>query len=590
VFNSHWRAHGRRVLVLLMSLASVAGVAVASSPPARAASESANSVFVRGADGALWWRQHASAGWSAWQSFGGAIVGNPAVGSSTSRTMVFVRGTDDGLWWQQFDGTSWSGWQSGGGVLTEQPATATVGGTHYVFVRGSDDGLWWQRFDGAGWSGWQYGGGVLTSEPVVVTNGSTVSIFVRGTDDGLWWRRLDGSTLGPWQSGGGVLTSAPAVVASNGIVYVYVRGTDQGLWWRRSEGSSLGPWQWGGGVLASAPAVAASSGSLYVYVRGVDDGLWWRRSNGSTLGPWTARGGVLTADPTGAADGSTVNVFVRGSDNGIYWTQLVGPMQSWSSLAGLSASSQPIGSSGPLINAAPPPPPTGLGFDTCEAPPLTTMRTWRLYSPYTSVGVYFGGRNRTCTNAALGSRVWTSEAVKQGWRLLPIYVGLQAPCTSATRTALMSTDPTTAAQQAREEADDAVTRAAAAGVGRTIYFDMEAYSTNDPGCTAVVQAFMSAWTERVRARGYRAGMYSSLCSGVRDQAAVYDNPGYHRLDVIWIAAWNNRPNIFGFGPPCALSDALWSQQQRIHQYVGEVVETWGGVTLPIDKNAVDVQD
>jgi hypothetical protein len=546
VFNSHRRAYGRRVLVLLISLASVAGVAVASSPPARAASESANSVFVRGADGALWWRQHASAGWSAWQSFGGAIVGNPAVASSTSRTMVFVRGTDDGLWWQQFDGTSWSGWQYGGGVLTAQPATATVAGAHYVFVRGSDNGLWWQRFDGAGWSGWQYGGGVLTSEPVVVTNGSTVSIFVRGTDEGLWWRRLDGSSLGPWQAGGGVLTSAPAVVASNG--------------------------------------------SLYVYVRGVDDGLWWRRSNGSTLGPWTARGGVLTADPAGAADGSTVNVFVRGSDNGIYWTQLVGPTQIWSSLAGLSASSQPVGSSGPLINAAPPPPPTGLGFDTCEAPPLTTMRTWRLYSPYTSVGVYFGGRNRTCTNAVLGSRVWTSEAVKQGWRLLPIYVGLQAPCTSATRTALMSTDPTTAAQQAREEANDAATRAAAAGVGRTIYFDMEAYSTNDPGCTAVVQAFMSAWTEQVRARGYRAGMYSSLCSGVRDQAAVYDNPGYHRLDVIWIAAWNNRPNIFGFGPPCALSDSLWSQQQRIHQYVGEVVETWGGVTLPIDKNAVDVQD
>jgi hypothetical protein len=38
---------------------------------------------------------------------------------------------------------------------------------------------------------------------------------------------------------------------------------------------------------------------------------------------------------------------------------------------------------------------TGQAFDTCTAPPLTTMQAW-LASPYRAVGVYVGGQNRTC--------------------------------------------------------------------------------------------------------------------------------------------------------------------------------------------------
>ena len=39
---------------------------------------SANEVFARGTDGALWWRQLTAAGWSLWQSFGGGVIGAPA--------------------------------------------------------------------------------------------------------------------------------------------------------------------------------------------------------------------------------------------------------------------------------------------------------------------------------------------------------------------------------------------------------------------------------------------------------------------------------------------------------------------------------
>jgi hypothetical protein len=82
-------------------------------------------------------------------------------------------------------------------------------------------------------------------------------------------------------------------------------------------------------------------------------------------------------------------------------------------------------------------------------------------------------------------------------------------------------------------------------------------------------------------------MYSSLCSGIRDVAAVYNDPAYPRLDAIWIAAWNDLPNLFGFAPPCSLSDAVWPFHQRLHQYQGGHNETHGGVTINIDRNVVD---
>src|SRR6516164_124804 len=69
---------------------------------------------------------------------------------------------------------------------------------------------------------------------------------------------------------------------------------------------------------------------------------------------------------------------------------------------------------------------TGLGFDTCAAPSTATMAAW-LASPYRSVGIYIGGANRACGDGNL-SAGWVGSVEGQGWRLVPEYVGLQAPC------------------------------------------------------------------------------------------------------------------------------------------------------------------
>src|SRR3990170_1421122 len=69
---------------------------------------------------------------------------------------------------------------------------------------------------------------------------------------------------------------------------------------------------------------------------------------------------------------------------------------------------------------------SGLAFDTCTAPPLSTMRAWRS-SPYRAIGVYVGGMNRGCSQPEL-TPAWVSATTRMGWRLLPTYVGRQPRC------------------------------------------------------------------------------------------------------------------------------------------------------------------
>jgi hypothetical protein len=145
-----------------------------------------------------------------------------------------------------------------------------------------------------------------------------------------------------------------------------------------------------------------------------------------------------------------------------------------------------------------------------------------------------------------------------------------------------------AGAQGVAEADAAAAAAAALGLpgGSPVYYDMEAYG-RDAACIAAVQSFVSAWVAVLHAKGYAAGYYSSLCSGIQDQAAIYQSPPFNTVDALWIAAWNNTPNIYGFTGSCPLADNLWDNHRRLHQFRGGHGETWGGITINIDNDAVD---
>jgi len=237
----------------------------------------------------------------------------------------------------------------------------------------------------------------------------------------------------------------------------------------------------------------------------------------------------------------------------------------------------------PAPNPSTPP----QGFDTCAAPSLSTMQTWWDNSPFTSVGIYIGGANRGCAQPNLTSS-WIQSSNAMGWGMIPIWVGPQAPCSTLSSTKL-TTDSFGAFLQGVTEGNSAADRMTSFGIPSghfaTVYYDMEAYS-RDTTCIAAVQGFMDGWTYQLNGRGYLAGFYSSQCSGIVDAAAVYNTAKY-RLNAIWIAAWNNTPNIYGFTGSCALSDLLWNQHQRVHQYIGGHNEAYGGVTINIDTNAVD---
>ncbi|MCM0677896.1 DUF1906 domain-containing protein [Micromonospora phytophila] len=226
---------------------------------------------------------------------------------------------------------------------------------------------------------------------------------------------------------------------------------------------------------------------------------------------------------------------------------------------------------------------TGLGFDACTAPSGATMQAWLAASPYRAIGIYFGGVNRGCAQPNL-TVSWVAAQQAAGWHLMPIYVGLQAPCTTSTKRHLI--DPAIAAAQGRAQAEDAVVQAAALGLApeSVLIFDMEAYRTDDVACRSAVLAFMSAWTARLHDLGYLSGFYSSMASGVADQVAAYNSPGYVRPDYVDFARWDGIATV---SDP-AIPGSYWSPQRRMKQYLGDHDETWGGVTINIDNDYLDV--
>jgi hypothetical protein len=226
----------------------------------------------------------------------------------------------------------------------------------------------------------------------------------------------------------------------------------------------------------------------------------------------------------------------------------------------------------------------GNGFDTCSAPSEPAMQAWMNSSPYRAANIYIGGAERACGDGNL-SATWVSHVRAMGWRLIPTYVGLQAPCTGFSHK--VSSDPTVATTQGQQSADDAIARAQSFGLpaGSPVYFDMENYSRSAAGCSAAVLAFLGGWTNELHAQGWASGAYGSGSSLVTDLSAQWGT-GYPEPDDLWFADWNNLDSAYG--DPYA-PDSAWTGHRRIHQWHGGVNERYGGVTINIDRDGVDGQ-
>ena len=217
----------------------------------------------------------------------------------------------------------------------------------------------------------------------------------------------------------------------------------------------------------------------------------------------------------------------------------------------------------------------GRGFDACTAPSESVMHTWWVDSPYGAIGIYLGGSDAACSQPNL-TPAWLSAEAAQGWHYIPLYVGPQA--------AFGELSANSSASQGVAAATDAARRAQQLGFGPSapIYYDMEGFQPNQ--AIRVLQ-FLSAWTTTLHSLGYSSGVYSSSSSGIFYLAQQYGRGPYAMPDVIYDALWNGQANTSDpvFRP------GQWVNHQRLHQYNGNVTQTYGGIAINIDQDYMDVK-
>lgn len=240
---------------------------------------------------------------------------------------------------------------------------------------------------------------------------------------------------------------------------------------------------------------------------------------------------------------------------------------------------------------------TGYGFDQCLAPEQRAMDRWLNYSPFLAVGIYIAGASRGCREQPNLTPRWVSTQLRKGWRLLPITLGPQASCSphfpryGDDETIDPSPGPNNGYWQARAQGWAQARRSVAAaqrlGIVRrsVLWYDLEGFDDTLTRCRESAIWFLSAWSWKVGQLGYQSGVYSSAGSGIQmlDRARA----ARRRItlpDYLWIARWDGVPNT----RTTYISDRGWNPHRRVKQYLGGHEETWGRVTINIDRNWLDV--
>ncbi|HET6634252.1 MAG TPA: glycoside hydrolase domain-containing protein [Streptomyces sp.] len=233
---------------------------------------------------------------------------------------------------------------------------------------------------------------------------------------------------------------------------------------------------------------------------------------------------------------------------------------------------------------------TGFAFDACRAPSSAAMDRWRVTSPFLGVGIYIGGALRACAQRHLTAG-WVDHQTGNGWKLLPIWVGPQASCTSyhsriSARPGARHRYPRAQAQGVRA-ARGARAAAYRLGIARgsTLWYDLEWFPTGNAHCRKAALHFLSAWTEQLHRGGYRSGVYSSVSAGIAVVGRERGNRRYTAPDQVWFAWANGRRDVSWTK---YLRAPRWRENHRVHQYALDVSASYGGVRMAIDRNFVDL--
>jgi hypothetical protein len=274
----------------------------------------------------------AAAGSTPFVQASGAPVGSaPALcWRSVNDLDVFVKGTDGALWYKHWNVNSgWSGWTPLGGYVTADPAAISVSGLTAVFVRGGSGSIWtkYTADGGASWTNWgEVGGQSLAGTgpaAYAFNDGSQIGVFVTGTSHALYHLWANSTGVYGWENLGGYLTSSPAATSPTpGWIDVFGRGGNGALWGMpNGGGASWGAWENLGGQIAPGTGPAASSWSSRadIFAEGTSGALYhlWVDSNGWS--GWQSLGGYLTSSPAASVLGTVViDVMVRGGDGNLW--------------------------------------------------------------------------------------------------------------------------------------------------------------------------------------------------------------------------------------------------------------------------------
>lgn len=179
------------------------------------------------ADHQLWYANSGPHGsWTNWISLGGIITSKPGAvfrGPSAQDYSAYARGNDGAVWARDHSTAGWGPWHSlGGNLLTGVgPAAAFISGT-YVLVVGIDKQLYVQH---VGVTGFTKAGGQTTAAPALAAISIALVGFVRGTDSVGYYHRFLNTSPG-WNKMGGVFNSGLTAVGAGSTTYTFGLGTD----------------------------------------------------------------------------------------------------------------------------------------------------------------------------------------------------------------------------------------------------------------------------------------------------------------------------------------------------------------------------
>ena len=235
---------------------------------------------------------------------------------------------------------------------------------------------------------------------------------------------------------------------------------------------------------------------------------------------------------------------------------------------------------------------TGYAFDACTAPSQAEMNQWLTTSPFWGVGVYIGGSTRQCEDQPNLTAGWVTRQISRGWKVLPIWVGPQASCTTYPDriNETPGDDYSAARAQGRTEAAAAADAASRLGIssGSTLWYDLEDFDLgSSDDCRRSALSFLSAWTKRLHGLGYASGIYANVAAAVHalDYADSVSRGSYAMPDAVWYAWDNGRADTYI--PPRWVRAGSWVGA-RAHQYALDMPATYGQLTLTIDRSFMAV--